>query len=429
MAQDFQTLITGLEAGSFDARLAGLYGSERLRGARERCLRLARQLRETFRPDDSAPAGLFSGPGRTELGGNHTDHQHGRVLCASVDLDILACAAENGTRLIRVVSDGYPRLELSLDELSPRAEERETSAALIRGVAAGLAEHGCVLHGVDVCMDSSVPSGSGLSSSAAFEILMCNLLASFGEGAISSPVELAKLSQRAENLWFGKPCGLMDQTACAVGGAVAIDFAAPDAPIIHSIDAGRVLKDFALCIVDTRSGHADLTQEYAAIPAEMGAVAAYFGKTVLREVSEEALLAELPQVRNRCGDRAVLRTLHFFSEDRRAAMEAQALEQGDTRRFLALVNASGLSSGLELQNLWTPRTPQAQPVSVALAVGRRLLAGEGAIRVHGGGFGGTIQAFVPKARLTAFRDGMERLLGAGACHVLRIRSEGGCRVV
>ena len=429
MTHDYQTLLRGLEQGLFLDRLGALYGSMRAGSAQRRALRLTRQLRQVFSPDAAAPAGLFSGPGRTEIGGNHTDHQHGRVLCASVDLDVLACAAENGTRLIRVESEGYPRLELSLDALSPRPEEQGTSAALIRGVAAGLSERGCKLRGVDVCMDSSVPPGSGLSSSAAFEILFCQLLSAFATGEAPSPVEAAKLSQRAENLWFGKPCGLMDQMASAVGGAVFIDFRDPEAPLIRSIDAGSVLADCALCIVDTRSGHEDLTQDYAAIPAEMGAVAAYFGKRVLREVPEDAFLAELKEIRARCGDRAVLRALHFFEEDRRAEQEAQALEANDARRFLSLVNASGLSSELALQNVWTPRLPQTQPVAVALALGRRLLRGEGAIRVHGGGFAGTIQAFVPKDLLDAFRAGMERLLGDGACRVLQIRPEGGCRVI
>lgn len=383
------------------------------------------ELKDTFRAafPGSAPA-VFSAPGRTELGGNHTDHQHGRVLCAAVEAAALACAAPNGLEVIRIHSEGYAPFEVSLAELDPHAGEAGSSAALVRGIAARMTELGCTLGGFDACVVSDVPAGSGLSSSAAFELLIASIMNSFFCGGRFSPVELAGIGQYAENVYFGKPCGLMDQTASAVGGAVAIDFADPAAPIVRRIDFDFSSSGYTLCIIDTRSEHGDLTDDYAAITREMGSAAGFFGREFLRDVDEGEFRAAIPRLRELYGDRAVLRGLHFFAEDRRAALEAEALEAGDFLRFLALVNESGASSALLLENIWSPAAPQRQAIALALAIGKDLLGGEGAIRVHGGGFAGTVQAFVPNGQLADFTAGMEAVFGSGCCLALKLRSDG-----
>lgn len=425
------SLLSSLLSGAHDEALAALYaldGSRKsLDAARERSVHVVQSFQEAFRPGD-APAALFSGPGRTEIGGNHTDHQHGHVLCGSVDLDMLCCAAPNGKNMIRVLSEGYPALEIDLGSLLPREEEKNTSAALVRGVAAKIAELGYPLAGFDAYATSNVLSGSGLSSSAAYEILIGNILNHFCCAGKLDAVSLAKIGQYAENVYFGKPCGLMDQMGSSVGGAVAIDFADPASPVVEKADYDFSQSGHVLCIVDTGSCHADLTDDYADITREMGAVAAHFGKQFLREVPEAEFRSSLPALRKECGDRAVLRALHYYDDDHRAVEEAQALKEGDFSRFLSLLNESGFSSALHLQNTWSIADPRSQAIPVALAVGRELLDGTGAIRVHGGGFAGTIQAFVPLEKLDAFRAGMEALLGSGMCHVLHIRPQGGCVV-
>ena len=425
-------LLQTLSDGQHDPVLAALYAldgtRESLDKARARAVHVVSRFIEEFSPASDAAAALFTGPGRTEIGGNHTDHQHGHVLCGSVDLDMLACAAPNGRDSIRIHSEGYPPLEVDLEQLEPRPEEVNTSAALVRGVAARIRALGYALAGFDAAVTSQVLSGSGLSSSAAYEVLVGNILNHFCGGGRLSPMDIAQIGQYAENVYFGKPCGLMDQMGSAVGGAVAIDFANPAAPAVRRVGYDFSRSGHALCIVDTGSCHADLTDDYADITREMGAVAAHFGKRVLREVPEADFRAARPELRRACGERAVLRAMHFYDDDRRAAQEADALEQGDFARFLALVNASGLSSSLYLQNTWSVAAPTQQAIPLALAVGRELLEGTGAIRVHGGGFAGTIQAFVPHGKLSAFQGGMEALLGPGRCHVLRIRPQGGCVV-
>lgn len=428
-----QALRRSLSAGEHDTVLSKLYALDgadsSLAAARARALRVVEAFQEHFNPQEDTPAALFSGPGRTEIGGNHTDHQHGRVLCGSVDLDMLACAAPNGRNVIRVVSEGYPVLKVELDKLIPRKEERNTSAALVRGVAAKIQELGYPLAGFDAYVTSSVLSGSGLSSSAAYEILIGNIINHFCCGGALDPIALAKIGQYAENVYFGKPSGLMDQMGSSVGGAVAIDFADPAAPVVEKVEYDFSRSGHVLCIVDTGSCHADLTDDYTDITREMKAVAAHFGKEYLRQVEEAEFLASIPALRAQCGDRAVLRAMHFFEDDRRAAEETQALKQGDFERFLKLLRASGLSSALHLQNTWSIADPKQQAIPLALAMGERLLGGTGAIRVHGGGFAGTIQAFVPQERLASFKEGMEELLGSGKCHVLHIRPIGGCVVI
>ena len=426
-------LLQTLSDGQHDPVLAALYAldgtRESLDKARARAVHVVSRFIEEFSPASDAAAALFTGPGRTEIGGNHTDHQHGHVLCGSVDLDMLACAAPNGLDVIRVHSEGYPALEVALDSLSPREDEKNTSAALVRGVAAKIAELGHTLCGFDAYVTSNVLSGSGLSSSAAYEVLIGNILNHLCCGGALDPVEIAKIGQYAENVYFGKPCGLMDQMGSAVGGAVAIDFHDPASPMVRRADYDFSASGHALCIVDTASSHGDLTDDYADITREMGAVAAYFGQKFLRDVPEADFHAALPALRASCGDRAVLRALHYYEDDRRAVEEAEALAAGDFPRFLALVNASGLSSALHLQNTWSISNPRQQAIPVCLAVGRELLAGTGAIRVHGGGFAGTIQAFVPNDKLVSFKSGMEALLGPGKCHILHIRPQGGIKII
>ncbi len=425
-------LLTALREGRHDQSLAALYAldgtQESLDLARDRACRVVRSLMDTFSPAGDASAALFSGPGRTEIGGNHTDHQHGRVLCASVDMDMLACAVPNQTQLIRIQSEGYPALEVSLDSLEVREEEKNTSAALVRGVAAKVKELGFTLAGFDAYITSTVLSGSGLSSSAAYETLLGNILNHFCCEDRLDAVTIAKIGQYAENVYFGKPCGLMDQMGSSVGGAVFIDFADPASPVVERVDHDFSTSGHVLCIVDTASSHGDLTDDYADITREMGAVAAHFGKQVLREVPQEEFHAAIPALRTAYGDRAVLRAMHFYGDDRRAVQEAGALKKGNFEAFLNMVNASGLSSSLCLQNTWSIHDPKQQAIPLALTVGEYLLDGMGAIRVHGGGFAGTIQAFVPEDHLVPFQAGMEKLFGTGKCHVLHIRPQGGCVV-
>ncbi len=421
-------LAARLNAGEFDETLTRLYGAHHLKTARERCSTVISGFTRTF---DSLPEHLFSAPGRTELGGNHTDHQHGRVLAAGVDLDILAAASPNQSGMIRVQSQGYPLIVVDLHELTPRPEEANTSAALIRGVAARLAALGCPLQnaGLDAYIISDVPGGSGLSSSAAFEVLIGTMLNDlFWEGHCDA-VEIAQIGQYAENVFFGKPCGLMDQTASSVGGVVSIDFENTERPVVESIALDLTANGYALCILDSGAGHADLTNEYAAITQELKAVCAVFGKSYLREIPESEFMSRLPEVRKTCGDRAALRAFHVYAENRRAAEEASAIRNGEFDRFLSLVTESGRSSALYLQNVVPTGQTTNQELMLTIALCERLLDGKGAVRVHGGGFGGTAQAFVPLDMVETFRAETEAVLGNGSCHVVMIRPVGGTRLV
>ena len=409
----------------FEERLIHLYGAEHMENARNRCGEILEGFAKTF---ECQPEALFSAPGRTELGGNHTDHQHGRVLAAAVDLDILAAAAPNRSGMIRVQSQGYPLIVVDLKELAPKPEEQNTSAALIRGVAARMSALGCQNAGVDVYMTSTVPGGSGLSSSAAFEVLIGTILNELFFDGKCSAVEIAQIGQYAENVFFGKPCGLMDQTASSVGGVVAIDFDDTEHPVVEQIALDLRAYGYTLCILNSGADHADLTAEYAAITDELKAVCRYFGKDVLREVPEEMFLSSLPQVRKAAGDRAVLRAFHIYAENRRAAGEAQALREGDFEGFLTLVRDSGRSSAQYLQNVVPTGQTVNQELMLTIALCERLLNGEGAVRVHGGGFGGTAQAFVPLGMLESFREKVEAVLGSGSCHVVTIRPVGGVRL-
>ena len=411
-----------LETGALDAALSRLTGGD---PRRDRAAGVLEGFRTTFGAGEDAPVTLCSAPGRTEICGNHTDHQHGRVLAASVNLDFLACAAPNGTNTIRFQSEGWPLVEVALDGKGPRAEENETTASLVRGMAELAAGRGFPVAGFDAYAVSDVLPGSGLSSSAACEVLLGVIVNHLFCADSFTPVEIAQMGQGAENAYFGKPSGLMDQMASSVGGAVSIDFADPAKPVVRSVAVDLNALGYALCILDSGASHADLTGEYAAVPQEMKAVAAFFGKEVLREVDAAQVLASLPALRAAAGDRAVLRALHFFADDARVEGEADALARGDMDAFLALVKESGRSSWELLQNITPAGAVQEQAMAVALTVAERALLGRGACRVHGGGFAGTIQAFVPLDELEAFRAETEGALGAGSCHVLSIRPVGG----
>ncbi len=377
----------------------------------------------------SAPERYFSAPGRTEIGGNHTDHQRGRVLAGAVNLDTVAAVRVNGTNTIRIQSKGYPMSVVDLSNLEPVAEEVNATPALIRGVAARFAQLGCDVQGFDAYCESTVLPGSGLSSSAAFEVLIGTIVNHLFFGGQASQPEIAMIGQYAENVFFGKPCGLMDQTASAVGNLVTIDFFDKDHPVIEPVDFDFASCGHALCIIDSGADHADLTDEYAAIPGEIRAVAAFFGKEVLTQIDEAAFYASIPALRKACGDRAVMRAIHFYQENARVPQQVAALRAGDFERFLSLIKQSGYSSWMYLQNVIPAGYKQHQDVAVALALCEHYLQGRGAYRVHGGGFAGTVQAFVPYDILDAFVAGLDGALGQGACHVLNIRPQGGVPAV
>ena len=371
---------------------------------------------------------VFSAPGRTEISGNHTDHQCGCVLAAAVNLETVADVRLNGTNNIWVQSQGYPTIKVDLDDLSVREEEKNTTAALIRGVASSFAQRGAKLQGFDAVVNSTVLPGSGLSSSAAFEVLFGTILNELFFDKKLNAVEIAQIGQYAENVYFGKPCGLMDQMASSVGSLVFIDFEDPADPKIEKVSFDLAAAGYVLCIIDSGADHADLTDEYAAIPAEMKQVCAFFGKEVLREIPRNEFMKAIPELRKTVSDRAILRAMHIYQENDRVVKLVQALKNKDVDTFLNLVKESGRSSWMYLQNITPAGAVKNQEVAVALAMCDTLLQGKGAYRVHGGGFAGTVQAFVPLDMLESFKTDIEAVLGQGACHVLNIREEGGIRV-
>ena len=376
-----------------------------------------------------SPDRYFSAPGRTEIGGNHTDHQRGRVLAAAVNLDTVAAVRVNGTDTIRILSKGYPMSVVNVTELIPVEAEINTTPALIRGVAARFTQMGCRVRGFDAYCESTVLPGSGLSSSAAYEVLIGTIINHlFFDGTVSQP-EIAMIGQYAENVFFGKPCGLMDQMVSSVGNLITIDFFDKDYPVIKPVDVDFSAYGHALCIIDSGADHADLTDEYAAIPGETKAVAACFGKEVLSQIEEADFYAAIPALRRTCGDRAVMRAIHFYQENARVPQQVEALEEGNFDRFLQLIKQSGYSSWMYLQNVIPAGYKSHQDVAVALGLCEHYLNGRGAYRVHGGGFAGTVQAFVPLDILDSFVAGIDGALGAGACHVLSIRPQGGVPAV
>ncbi len=421
-----KNFVNEIKNGALDARLTQLYGVARVA---EQKVRYAEAVEEFVNLYGDMDVSVFSVPGRSEISGNHTDHNYGCVLAAALDLDIIAIAAKTDDGIIRIKSKGFPEDVIDTKNLDPDAYENYGSAAIIAGICDGFAKRGLAYGGFTAYTTSDVLKGSGISSSAAFEVQVCNVMNNFyNDGKIDAP-ELAKISQYAENVFFGKPSGLMDQTACAVGGFVAIDFADPKAPVIEKLDFDLTKEGYCLCIVNTGGNHADLNDDYASVPAEMKAVAAKFGKEVLRGLTYDDILSKLPELRESVGDRALMRALHFVEENDRVAAQKAALKSGDVSAFLCGVLASGDSSFKQLQNVFTVKNVSEQGLSLALALCKHVLDGKGgAWRVHGGGFAGTVQAFVPVALKEEFRSVMDAAFGTGACAVLNIRAEGATRV-
>jgi len=408
--------------------LTELYGGspEPLAAQTQRYLELLGRFQAVF--PDTLEAAFFSAPGRTEVGGNHTDHNAGRVLAAAVDLDLIAVAGPAHHGVIRVDSEGYPQVTVNLSNLDMVDAEKNTSAALIRGVCARLKALGYEIGGFNACMTSAVPKGSGLSSSASYEVMLVTILSQlYNQGRIA-PVSAAQIGQYAENFYFGKPSGLMDQTTSAVGGFVTIDFKDVEKPVVKKVNYDFRQSGHALVIVETGGDHADLTEDYAGVAQEMRSVAEALGGRVLRDFTKQDLLEGLPQLHGKVSDRALLRAFHFYEDDARVVEQVEALESGQFERFLALVVESGRSSWMQLQNCYSPRKPLEQGVALAQALTRNLLGQSGAWRVHGGGFAGTIQVFVPQEKVAAYVERMEAVFGAGACYPISIRSAGAVKV-
>lgn len=406
-----------------DSELIRLYGEDALDRQKTRYKNAEESFIKEFGAQDGVR--IFSAPGRTEVSGNHTDHNNGKVLAAAVNLDIIAFAVPTDDGIITVKSEGYPLFKVDTKELEPKAEEKDSTPALVRGVAAGFVKNSLKIGGFNAYMTSDVMKGSGVSSSAAFEVLVASILSGLYNDNTVSAVKAAQISQFAENEYFGKPSGLLDQMAASVGGFVYIDFKKTQYPIIVPIEFNISDYGYTLCIVDTKGSHADLTPEYAAIPSEMKSVAAALGKTVLREADEDEFFARIGELRKTCGDRAVLRAAHFFDENKRVEAAAEALKSGDIDSFLAAVRASGNSSYKFLQNVYANKAPNEQGVAMGLYTAERVLGNKGASRVHGGGFAGTIQAFVPNELLSEFIYAQDAIFGEGSCHKLFIRPVGG----
>ncbi len=424
---DINEHLQAIELERYNPVLSQLYGSsaKTLQYQKERYAAALRSSEQQY--PRRGDVEIFSAPGRTEIGGNHTDHQHGCVLAAAVDLDIIGVVGYHDEGIIRIKSEGYDAFSVSLNDLSADGHPRD-SAAIVRGIAARFAETGVSIGGFDLYASSNVLSGSGISSSAAFETLIGTIIDCHYNNGRAGAVEIAKIGQFAENVYFGKNCGLMDQMVSSVGGLVSIDFESTENPVINSFAFDFEEHGYCLCITDTGGSHADLTADYSAIRSEMESVAAYFDKEYLRQVDEEDFRRTLPELRSKCSDRAVLRALHFFEENLRAIDEADALRTGNVDLFLSLARKSGRSSGQLLQNLYSCNKPCEQAIPLALSISERLLDGRGAVRVHGGGFAGTIQAFVPLDIAQHYIDGMERIFGSGSCMRLRIRPVGGTKI-
>ncbi len=417
--------INGISSGAFDDKFRLLYGSsaKNLMRQKTRYISAAENFSKLY--PECSEIRIFSAPGRTEIGGNHTDHQHGCVLAAAVDLDAVAFVSLNSENTVRISSEGYSDTLINLSDIEAHGDEKGTTTALVRGILRKFREHGTDIKGFNAYITSDVLSGSGLSSSAAFEVLIGNIIdRCFNETSVGAE-KIAKIGQFAENEYFGKSSGLMDQMVASVGGFVFIDFHDIDSPAIDTVDFDFQNSGYSLCIVDTKGSHGDLTDDYSAIPEEMCHVAQKLGAEYLREITEDDFYSSLPDLRKDCSDRELLRAAHFFDENNRAILETEALKNGDTEEFFSLVNASGTSSAELLQNLFSAKTPLKQEIPLAIMLSKRLLAGCGAVRVHGGGFAGTIQAFVPSYKISDFKNEMERIFGENCCYVLKIRPVGG----
>lgn len=422
-------LLHALRGGAFDARLREIYGAQMSPDVvYGRIESVVNGFCERFDPERTRELSVFSAPGRTELGGNHTDHQNGCGLAGSVDMDTIACVARRDGTAIRVVSKGHDPVEVDVGDVTIREDERSRSQALVRGIAARMDELGCRVEGFDAYTETRVLRGSGLSSSAAFEVLIGEIMNHLFCGARFDSTDIAKIGQYAENVYYGKPCGLLDQMACSTGGVVAIDFADPDDPVVERCAVDFAGEGYALVVIDSGANHSDLDGEYAAITQEMGAVARFFGKRVLREVDEAAFNARRNEVRAACGERPTLRAEHFFAETKRAQAQYEALCRGDFAGYLALVRESGMSSETKLQNVSIDR-PDGDRLLRVIRRARELAGEIGAARVHGGGFAGTAQAYVPLEKLESFVAAIEREFGAHCCHIVQIRNVGGARLI
>lgn len=419
-----EPLIYQISRGIADKAFQQLYGrnSETLGQQKVRYADLIRSFHEKFPGNEEFE--IFSTPGRTEVGGNHTDHNGGRVLAGALDLDLIAAAAKNDDNFIRIHSKDFPSIELDPSNLEVVEHERFTSAALVRGVCARLVHLNYKIGCFDAVTTSSVPIGSGLSSSAAFEVLIVTILNYLYNDGIIEDVLNAKISQYAENVFFSKPSGLMDQTTCALGGLIMIDFKDFDHPLVQKVEFDFEAQGYSVVIVDTGGDHADLTQEYSSVQQEMSSVARVMGGEVLGQFSKDRLLADLPAIRSQVNDRAILRAFHFYDDDQRVFDQIAALEQGDFKKFLHLVNESGDSSWRLAQNIYSTTNILDQRLGVALTLSENILRESGAWRVHGGGFAGSIQAFVPDALVEEYINSMETVFGVGSCHRAIIRPIG-----
>lgn len=415
-------LIESILARDFDDQFRYLYKTG-IDEQRQRYCAALEHFGTLFGPDRDV--WIFSAPGRTELSGNHTDHQHGRVLAAAVTLDVLAIVSPRPDKLVDLRSEGFRPCQLDLADLAMHESERDSSVALVRGIAADLNRLGFQIGGFDAYTISQVPAGSGLSSSAAFETLLGTIFSHlYNDGRIEA-IQIAKTGQFAENIYFGKPCGLMDQTASACGNVISIDFANPAMPQVEGIEFDFTSLGYSLYVVSAGGSHADLTGEYAAIPAEMKQVAACFGQEVLRNVDRSAFYAQLADLRNKVSDRAVLRAMHFFEENDRVSQQVDALRKQDISEYIRLMQASGDSSAMKLQNIYPTPNTQERSLLLALAICQQLLSGRGAWRVHGGGFAGTVQALVPNDLRDDFQTEIEKVFGRGTCSELFVRAAGG----
>ena len=423
-----EEVITKLQNGDLDDAIKELYVTDDASCQRERYMSVINGYADIF--GNAEELALFSAPGRTEIGGNHTDHQHGCIIAGSVNLDVIAAVSFNNENIVRIKSKGYPMDEVSLDDLEIHKEEYDKAISLIRGVLKKISSMGYEIKGFNAYTESNVMKGSGLSSSAAFEVLIGTIVNNLCANNEISPVEIAKIGQFAENVYYNKPSGLLDQMASSVGAVVAVDFKDNDAPVVRKVDFNLSDYNHSLCIIDSGADHADLTHEYAAVTEEMRLVSEFFGKKFLREVSKSDFMANLKDIRKAVNnDRAILRAIHYFNDSDRAVAETEAVENGDFAEFCKLNRESGRSSFMYLQNVYASSMPKSQAVSLTLALCDEILGDKGSFRVHGGGFAGTVQAFVPNDMVDEFKSKIEAVLGEGMCHILSIRPVGGYRLI
>ena len=420
-------IISEIENGNYDNLFLDIYVDEdKISYQKQRYVNAIESYIEEFGEDDVE---IYSAPGRSEVGGNHTDHQHGEILAASINLDAIGIVKKTDDMKVSILSKGYTLTTISLENLDMQEEEKETTIALIKGVVAGLANRGYKIGGFKAYITSDLLIGAGLSSSAAYETLIGNIVSGLYNNMSVSAEEIAIIGQFAENVYFGKPCGLMDQMACSVGNMVHVDFADINNPKVEKVTFDLNKYGYSLCITDTKGSHADLTADYAAVPEEMKKVAAFFGKEVLLGLTVDDILENIVKVREQVGDRGVLRALHFIRENERVQKEVSYLSDEDIEGFLKTVAASGNSSYKYLQNVYSNADVQHQNVSLALAISEDFLGDNGVSRVHGGGFAGTIQAFVKNDIVIEYQKIMDKVFGQGACSVLKIRKYGGMKVL